>query len=123
MIRMRPGIAIAAIALLAACESGEPEQDVRDINVAGGDYPQRIGTMPEGERNAVFIRAIRDAGRDCQHVQTSARQPDRNGQPVWTATCDDGGNWVIVIGEDGIAQVASFAELEAAAGAGNSSLP
>ena len=123
MIRIRSGIAVAAIALLAACESGEPEQDVREIDVASGNYQERIDAMSDGERNAVFIRAIRDAERDCQSVQASTRQPDRNGQPVWTATCSDGRNWVIVIGGDGIAQVASFEELEAASGAGNSSLP
>lgn len=123
MIRMGSGLGLAAFALLAACESGEPEQDVRDIEVSEGNYRERIDAMDDGQRNAVFIRAIRDAGRDCQNVQASTRQPDRNGQPVWTATCDGGRNWVIVIGADGIAQVASFDELEAAAGAANSSLP
>ena len=111
----------AALLLLAACDKGAPERTVRDIEVPEGNYQERLVSMPEGERNAVFIRAIRDAGRDCQQVTSSALQGERGGQPLWTARCNDGGEWIILIGRGGIAQVANAAELKAAAA--NSSLP
>ena len=107
-------LCLAAVPL-CGCEGGAPENAVRDIEVPEGDYQARLLAMPEGQRNAVFIRAIRDAGRDCQNVERSAFQGEQMGQPVWAARCGDGGNWVIVIGRAGIAQVASYDELRAAA--------
>jgi hypothetical protein len=83
--------------------------------------------MAEGERNAVFIRAIRDAGFDCQHVDSSSYQGMSAGQggsagtPTWVATCDKASNWVILIGGNGAAQVIKGSDIEAArdrAGAG-----
>lgn len=118
---MRIIFGLCAAALIAACDSGAPENDVQPIDVVQGDYQARLMAMQEGQRNAVFIRAIRDAGRDCQNVESSAFQGERNGQPVWTARCGDGQNWVIVIGRDGIAQVANSQEGEAASD--NASLP
>lgn len=115
---MRKAILWAAAALalpLAACEQGAPEADDRDITVPEGDYAQRIGEMDEGARNAVFLRAIRDAGRECQQVQTSSGQGQVNGAPAWTATCDDGSQWTIIIGADGVAQVINRAGLQAIA--------
>ncbi|WP_106638589.1 hypothetical protein [Allosphingosinicella vermicomposti] len=112
---------LCATALIAACDSGASENDVQPVEVPQGDYQARLMTMPEGQRNAVFIRAIRDAGRDCQNVERSAFQGERNGQPVWAARCGDGQDWVIVIGRDGIAQIANSQELETASD--NASLP
>ena len=104
----------AGLALLAGCERGAPEPDDRNIQVAEGEHQARLEEMPEAQRNAVFIRAIRDAGRECQHVESSARAGEVNGAPTWTATCANDVQWTIAIGGDGIAQVMSPAELEAA---------
>jgi hypothetical protein len=65
----------------------------------------RLESMPEGQRNGVFIRAIRDAGQSCQHVDASARAGENQGFPVWSARCSDGGSWTIVITSDGTAAV------------------
>jgi hypothetical protein len=108
----------AGLALLAGCERGTPEADDKKIQVPEGDYHARLEAMPEAQRNAVFIRAIRDAGRDCQHVERSQRTGEINGAPAWTATCDNDVQWTIAIGRAGVAQVMSTAELQAAAGAG-----
>ena len=108
-------VAGAALLLLTACERGTPEADDKNIQVPAGDYQARLEAMPEGQRNAVFIRAIRDAGRECQHVESSTPQGKINGAPAWMAVCDNGVHWTIAIGRDGIAQVMSTADLQALA--------
>lgn len=115
---MKPMTALAGgfavLSFLAGCDSGAPVPETTNITVPQGDYQARLAQMPEGQRNAVFLRAIRDAGRDCQHVQTSAAASDLDGTPAWTATCDNGVRWLILIGADGIAQVTNAVELQAA---------
>ena len=109
-------LAAAALGLtLAACDSrGEPTETT-NIVVPKGDYAEEIANLEPGQRDAVFLRAIRDAGRDCQGVESSSTQGNVDGNPAWTAVCVDGSQWVIILGRDGIAQVASVAELQAAA--------
>lgn len=107
---------LSALMLLVACDGGAPQQETADITVPEGNTQARLETMPEAQRNAVFIRAIRDAGRECQHVQSSAESGEINNAPAWTATCDNGVQWTIAIGRDGVAQVMSTAELQALAG-------
>jgi hypothetical protein len=96
----------AAIALtaLAGCNKAEEPKNVTSIEVPEGNAETRIASMPEGERNGVFIRAIRDAGLPCQSVKTSAAGAPVQGQPSWSARCDSG-DYVIVIGKDGTAAV------------------
>jgi hypothetical protein len=72
--------------------------------------------MPEGQRNAVFIRALRDAGIECQGVKASSLVGDTDGAPTWQATCEDGSEWTIVIGRDGVAQVVNTAALQGTVG-------
>lgn len=109
-------LAAAALVLpLIACEDDGPSTDGNTIEVPQGDYSRRIAQMEEGPRNATLLRAIRDAGHDCQGVQSSSSQGQVNNAPAWTATCDRGGQWTIIIGRDGVATVASTAELQQAA--------
>lgn len=100
--------------MLGGCERGTPETGTTSIQVPEGDYQARLEAMPEGQRNAVFIRALRDAGRDCQGVVSSAYQGPLQNRPTWTARCDDGVGWVIIIGKDGIAEVVNLGEAERA---------
>ena len=95
----------AALAALAACSpASEPAQSNNEAQ-ATVDYRQQLAAMPEGQRNAVFIRAIRDARLDCQHVDSSAAAGDYRGMPVWNVRCSDGGNWTIVVPASGVAQI------------------
>lgn len=113
----RIGLAVCATAVLLAlggCERGTPEEGTTRIQVPEGDYQARLQALPEGQRNAVFIRALRDAGRDCQRVVSSAFQGALQGRPTWTARCDDGVGWVILIGKGGIAEVVNLVEAEQA---------
>ncbi len=68
---------------------------------------QRVLAMSERERNAVFIRAILDAGMKCEGVTKSERLPDKDGLPVWRAACGSDSAHVITITPDGTANIVS----------------
>ena len=97
----------ALLATIAAgCgPTGGPSQQGNEAVGSTADYQARLAAMPEGERNAVFIRALRDARLECQHVDSSESAGEYQNMPVWTARCTGGGNWTIVIGENGVAQI------------------
>ena len=103
---MRTLIIMAGAALvLAGCDGGAPETVNKAEPVGPGPVQNQLAAMPEGQRNAVFIRALQDAGEECQHVESSAPAGEHQGFPVWSARCSDGGNWTIVITNDGTAAV------------------
>jgi hypothetical protein len=92
-----------ALAVLSGCNGpAQPQQNA--ATAQGGDYEARLRTMPDGARNAVFIRAIRDAGFECQHVASST-PAGKSGTAAWSAVCTDSGQWIIAIGANGNAQV------------------
>ena len=107
-------LAVALVVMLAACDSGLPEVDDRAI-VPEANYQARLEAMPAPTRDATLLRAIRDAGHACQNVQGSRPSGEVDDSPTWTATCENGVQWTVVIGRDGVAQVASTADLLAAA--------
>jgi hypothetical protein len=116
-MRTSIGAAFALGLVLAGCGGAAPERG-NQLKVAGPEATQnRLETMPEGQRNAVFIRAIRDSGQQCQHVESSARAGDYRGLPLWSARCDNGVTWTIVLGNDGSAAVLNPAEAAAMNGA------
>ena len=97
---------IAAVALvLAGCEGSAPETENRAEPVGPEAVQNQLVAMPEGQRNAVFIRALQDSGEECVRVESSEPAGEHQGFPVWTAHCSDGGNWTIVITNDGTAVV------------------
>ena len=99
----------AMVALLAACGGNEGETQLTN-NIAA-DAPSvsnaqaEVRALPEGQRNAVLIRAIRDAGLTCQHVEESMEAETSNNLPVFMATCEDGAVYAVAVGEDGTATV------------------
>lgn len=108
---MQKALTAAALALgLSGC--GDPPAPANNQSAAASteNIQSRLEQMPEGQRNGVFIRAIRDAGEECQHVESSARAGEHEGYPVWSAACAGGGNFTIVITRGGVAQVLNDAE-------------
>lgn len=108
---MRTGLigstALMAAVALAGCDGGGE----RNVAAQGpGNVQNALEAMPEGQRNAVFVRAIQDAGEQCQHVESSEPAGQHQGFPVWNATCQGGGTWTIVIMNNGVAQVLNDAE-------------
>ena len=109
------GASAALAVAVAACDGGEAPEPAVDEGAVNEAAPaeaagNQVEALPEGQRNAVFIRAIQDSGQDCQHVDSSARAGEHQGLPVWTATCQSGVQYTIVIGNDGTASVLNPAE-------------
>lgn len=99
----------ALVCAVSACGGGEAPAN----NAAGAgeeDFQARILAMPEGQRNGVFIRAIRDARQTCQRVDSSAPAAPVRGRPVWTAVCEGGESYTLVILAGGNVQVLNDAE-------------
>lgn len=108
--------ALAALAL-GGCQ-GDPAGNA--ANVATGNEADVVANeqetgnalatvlgMSDRERNAVFIRAILDAGLTCETVTSSERIADKNGQPVWRANCGSREAHIISITPDGTANIVS----------------
>lgn len=97
------GFAALALALASCGDGGTADQ--ASIEVPEGNVQQRLEDMPERQRAAVFIRAIRDAGIPCQEIEQSRYIGEIEGQPSWAARCAGLGEHRIVIGRDGMASV------------------
>jgi len=68
-------------------------------------YIAKVLALPQGQLNGVLYRAIDDAKRPCQGIAGRVRQPDRNGKPVWAVRCIDGSAWVVMLNDNGMAEV------------------
>lgn len=103
---------LTAVAATAGCgqASDDAAANAAAANAAAAAREQReqtaaIAALPEGQRNAVLFRAIRDAGQACQQVTASAAETTTRGQQAWLATCDDKGQWLVIPGAGGVATV------------------
>ena len=96
--------------LLAACgDAGDPPQSRAPEPPSA--IQNTVAALPDNQRDAMLIRAIRDAGLDCQGV-TGARRVDTapgrpGGDPSYVAECIGGASYGVSIGRDGTAQVAA----------------
>ncbi len=76
-------------------------------DAAGGNAASAVLAMNDRQRNVVFIRALMDAGIDCQGVASSTRLPDQDGKPLWRANCTNNTAHMITITPDGTANIVS----------------
>jgi hypothetical protein len=104
----------ALLLLATACGGGEKEAANLTNNISAGaaggaggtsDAQNQVRALPEGQRNGVLIRAIRDANLNCQHVTQSTETKTSNNVPVYEATCEDGAVYAVAIADDGTATV------------------
>jgi hypothetical protein len=109
VLRAAPWLMVVVALPLAGCD--KPPAPPPPAEPKENAPAERIAALPEAQRNGVFIRAIRDAGQDCQHVERSTLQGEVDGRPAWLAVCRGGGHWTIGIGKDGVAQVMSTADV------------
>ena len=114
---MRTLIVAALATAAAACsggdQSGQPAANQSNQAAASAATTQeRILALPEPQRLAVFLNAIRDSRLDCQEVQSAESAGSHEGLPMWRATCRNGVTWTILIGGDGVAQVLNPAEAD-----------
>jgi len=101
-------IAIVALAL-ASCQQS-PETNVAQapgVSDPVSNYTARVVSLPDGQREMVFLRAIRDAGLDCQAITKADRIEDVGGKPTWRAQCSDGTAHLLQVAPDGTALIAS----------------
>ena len=92
-----------AVLALAACDRAPAPPPAPKGPSA---FQKQIAALDPAQRNAVFIRAIRDAGHDCQGVTKSEAKPEAaGGEPLWHAICSDKATYGVLIGRDGTATV------------------
>lgn len=106
---MKINLSIVLLAALTAACNGPSEPATNQTTAAATG--NSVAALAEGQRNAVFIRAIRDAGLDCQHVEGSRAAGSYRGMPVWNVTCQGHSHWTIVIGPNGTAQILNADEV------------
>jgi hypothetical protein len=105
-IAMRISMTIAAMLALTTAACGGDNRNAAVANEAAVEATgNAVAALSEGQRNAVFIRAIRDAGLECQHVESSTPAGTYRARPVWRATCRGNRQWTIVIGDNNDAQI------------------
>ena len=101
---IRPILVMAALLPLAACGDPTPKAPATpDAAVFHADTTliARITALPPGQLDIVLFRAIRDARQECQGIAASRRIDDQNGRPSWSAQCDRGGQFLLVLQPDG----------------------
>ena len=100
----RTSITLAlAAATLTAC--GAPASDNAMTPATDDATYARIRDLPPASQRAVFLRAIMDAKQPCQGVTDSAALAPEGGRPAWSATCNDGSRWLLVLQPDGVMKV------------------
>ena len=108
---MRPILAPSLLSLaLVACSEGASTNDAAASNATapaanGTNYVETIRAMPEGQRRATFLRAIRDAQQACQQIVEDKASAPVDGNAAWGVRCEDGRGWLIAIAPDGNAKV------------------
>jgi hypothetical protein len=96
----------ALLLVLSACDGSEREPQAKPAAAPEVDYKARIDRLSAAQRDALFLRAVRDAGHDCQQVVGSAFSGEHFGMPGWVARCGNGADWLIMLSKGGRALVA-----------------
>lgn len=102
--------------MLAGCgPNAEQQAAANQAAVANAqeasEMAAKVDALAPGQREGVFLRAIRDAGLPCQGV-TSSERGEKPGS--WVATCQEGSRHIITFGANGMANVTSFTPQPAA---------
>ncbi|WIW90696.1 hypothetical protein K3M67_16635 (plasmid) [Sphingobium sp. V4] len=109
-MRFLPAIIMASLAL-ASCGSPETAEKAEPANAAanagGVDYVAAVAALPPGQRNGVFLRAVRDAGLPCQKIASAEPLESKTANGEWKVQCDSGDMHLISIPPSGQAIVTS----------------
>ncbi|HWK35737.1 hypothetical protein [Sphingomonas sp.] len=97
---------LLSLLLLAGCGTAPQAPAPEPTTQPPSAFQNQVAALPDGQRNGVFIRSIRDAGFDCQGVIESHRQGEGlNGDPLYVAQCSDKKYYGVLLGRDGTAQI------------------
>lgn len=105
-------VAMAGALLLGACGGGEKAENVAAVNTAtenaadATNYQAEVIALAPAARDGVFMRAVRDAGFNCQDVTQTERIDPVNGNPAWRIYCGKTPH-IISITRDGTAKIVS----------------
>ncbi len=104
---MRGATAAAAMLALAlaGCDGGEAPAERRPpTRIANPFQDQLMALSPQNQR-LTLMRAIRDNGKRCGRVETTAYQEEYRNLALWVALCEDGRHWSVFIAPNGDTQV------------------
>lgn len=106
------GVAMTAALLLSACGGGEKATNQAAANEVVANiadttnYQAEVLALPPAARDGVFLRAVRDAGFDCQEVKQTERREPVDGNPTWRIYCGKTPH-LITLTRDGTAKITS----------------
>lgn len=107
-------LAIAAALAVAACSGGQQAtnnaavaNDTVENAADATNYQAEVMALPPRLQDGVFLRAVRDAGFNCQEVTETERFDPVQGNPAWRVTCDNRTPHLISITRDGTAKIVS----------------
>ncbi len=110
VMRILPALTLAPALLLAACGQPSATAPAASATPDPNGYAAKVAALSAPLRAGVMLRAIRDAGQQCQQV-TEAKAAPGASPPAWIATCTDGKQWVVGIADDGTASVTAGADI------------
>lgn len=105
---MRSLLAIMTILALGACNgTANDSKESKSLESNVVNPVAEITALPEAARNAVFLRAIRDAGLDCQDILKGERLEPMGEKATWRVQCEDGASHLVLVNQNGSAEVVS----------------
>ena len=104
-------LALAALALVSACDEGKKTQVKKiEVNATGG-YVDQLRALSQRDRGLALRRAVNDAKLECRRVKSSAESGKFENMTIWTVRCDGEDDWAVFIAPNGDAQVRSCRDL------------
>ena len=105
---MKRLLAIAMLAVLAACEDNPATQPSQPI-VVRSEGQDKLHQLDDMNRAIALKRAIHETGADCRRVTKSGYVGEYENTSYWTATCEDKfgrtRDWALFVGPDESVQV------------------
>jgi hypothetical protein len=105
-------LALLPLVLLAGCGTPSTQNTAAPaVPTEPTAFQNQVAALSEGQRDAMLLRAIRDARMDCQGVTgSSPSAASTPTKPVWIARCSNGAGYGVVINADGTAGVVGAAQ-------------
>ena len=113
-------ISTAMLLALGGCQQPAPSNDqaaTAKAAPAEKDYfADRINALNPKQRDAVLLKAIRDAGGECPGMTGSETHAAVRSRPAWIAHCSAGKvgralDWVLILDSGGMMRIARPAAL------------
>ncbi|WP_447724127.1 hypothetical protein [Sphingomonas koreensis] len=108
----KTGVAMTAALLVSGCGGGEKAANEAAANAAMANMADttnvqaKVLALPPTARDGVFLRAVRDAGFNCQEVTQTERLDPVKGDPTWRIYCGKTPH-LITLTRDGTANITS----------------